>query len=446
MSLMGDVKKVSADFARPPPYTQDLDYQVWRRQVAEWVSTMKEAHDEGSDQGLKTQYKILGRIFYRLALADWQKALVDEHRDKGLIDISSKNEPIKTVLAIVNLVAVDPPTAHVTRLLSSFNAVMNCRRGDESLSKFVSRFRALAAKHLMHARASPFSQTGQVLAITLLSNANLDDATLTNAKSDLIKYAKLRNERASKEKAPVSRAALDPIIASVLELEEHCESMSKADKTKSGRIVLPADFQDGISSVTKRLQGCIQCIEGGASEEKAEQTSIIDLFKDQEKDININLDDAVMILRHINQDGYRQTSMNMKQVHNAIKQFHETRGSLVSSQPSPSQDKRTDPLSETKRTGKYKRRQPFKGNEPTSPYKKTKPGPSDSRQRYRDEFRKAFPDGVNVCLDCGKDDHRRGDEHCKSPNFATLQVKNAKKKGTKSSGSPFFHQGQGEHK
>lgn len=93
---------------------------------------------------------------------------------------------------------------------------MNCRRKhDENLRTFVSRFCGLAAKHLIHARASPSSQTGQVLEITLLNNVNLDEGTLNNAKSDLIKYAKNREEgitEAVQQPRSIPMTTLTPIL------------------------------------------------------------------------------------------------------------------------------------------------------------------------------------------------------------------------------------------
>lgn len=87
----------------------------------------------------------------------------------------------------MELIAEDPPITMVSRLISSFNKVSSCRcKKNEELPAFVGRFRGLAAEHLMHANPSSSSQVGEVLAITLLNNANLEKATLTNAKLQLI--------------------------------------------------------------------------------------------------------------------------------------------------------------------------------------------------------------------------------------------------------------------
>lgn len=94
------------------------------------------------------------------------------------------------MLVIFNLIAIGPKTAQFTRLFTSYQAVMNCRiKYFESLILSVFRFQGLAAKHLAHATASHYSQTEQVLVIMLLNNVNLDNGTVVNAKSDMIKYA-----------------------------------------------------------------------------------------------------------------------------------------------------------------------------------------------------------------------------------------------------------------
>lgn len=100
---------------------------------------------------------------------------------------------MKGVQQIVNLLAVDHPIAVVTRLITSFNKVESFRRGkEENLNRFVDRFRGLASDQLMHAGASSSSQIGEVLAITLLNNANLEEGILANANMQLTSLAEPR--------------------------------------------------------------------------------------------------------------------------------------------------------------------------------------------------------------------------------------------------------------
>lgn len=75
---------------------------------------------------------------------------MDEAQANGQINYK-QGDQVEAVCQIVESVAVDPPIAIVSRLIASYNKVTNCwRRGHESLSFFVSRFRGLAADHLLH--------------------------------------------------------------------------------------------------------------------------------------------------------------------------------------------------------------------------------------------------------------------------------------------------------
>ena len=178
----------------PPRFSANKDLHVWRKQVANWVDLVATAAEKGSDKLYKTVFATLGRQLYDRGLPQAQMSIVDEAQQRGLIDYKQEDQ-VKAVKEIVDLIAVDPPIAVVTRLIDSFNQVTNCRkRRGEDLNSFVSRFQGLAAEHLMHAGATSSSQIGEVLAITLLNNAALDESTLTNAKLRLISLAESRRE------------------------------------------------------------------------------------------------------------------------------------------------------------------------------------------------------------------------------------------------------------
>lgn len=135
---------------------------------------------------------------------------------------TSKMIRIAAVRDIVELIAVDPPIAMVSRLISSFNKVSSCRREkNEYLSVFVSRFRGLAAETSCISNACTSSQVGEVLAITLLNDANLEEGTLTNAKLQLISLAEARSEN-EKEKATkeVSVKVLDYLEKVIKQLKD----------------------------------------------------------------------------------------------------------------------------------------------------------------------------------------------------------------------------------
>ena len=63
------------------------------------------------------------------------------------------------------------------------------RRNGENLNSFALRFRGLAAEHLMRAGTSNSEQIGEVLAISLLNNANISESNLNQAKLQLIAMA-----------------------------------------------------------------------------------------------------------------------------------------------------------------------------------------------------------------------------------------------------------------
>ena len=134
----------------------------------------------------------MARQLYARGLRPEHRAVVDEAQSKEQIDYRQEDQ-VQGVKEIVNLIAVDPPIAIVTRLISSFNKVTSCvRRNNEYLNIFVDRFRGVASQDLMHAGASTSSRIGEVLAITMLNNAKLEEGTLTNAKMQLVALAESR--------------------------------------------------------------------------------------------------------------------------------------------------------------------------------------------------------------------------------------------------------------
>ncbi len=56
----------------------------------------------------------------------------------------------------------------------------------------MTRFTGLVSEHLIQAGSSPASKVGEVLAITLLNNANVGDTALSSAKIQLINAAQSR--------------------------------------------------------------------------------------------------------------------------------------------------------------------------------------------------------------------------------------------------------------
>ena len=187
------------DFAKPPEFRPDIDFQEWRKSVAVWVTTLKRANDKGNNRELSTRFMILSDVFLQEAIPRDHRALIEEAISSGTIN-TDDDDPIAPVVSMVNILAVDGPNSQVSRLISTHKNVVSCiRQKNEKLVVFASRLCDLAGKHLRQTGTSSASQTGQMLAITLLNNAKLDDVTLINAKMQLVQLAKDREAKEEEE-------------------------------------------------------------------------------------------------------------------------------------------------------------------------------------------------------------------------------------------------------
>lgn len=65
-------------------------------------------------------YKILGRALFERSPPLYHQAIVDEAQVNSTIDYLQTSNPVAAVRVIVDTVAVDPPIARVTRLITSF--------------------------------------------------------------------------------------------------------------------------------------------------------------------------------------------------------------------------------------------------------------------------------------------------------------------------------------
>ena len=139
------------DKTDPPMFSPDKDFHRYRRQVANWLDMVVPSSKPPSDKIYKTAPATLGRLLYDRGLPAAQQSMVDEAQSKGLL-IYKKDDQVKAVMEIVNLIAVDAPNASVTRLINSFNKVKSCRRlKTEDVRTCISRFQGSAGEHLMHA-------------------------------------------------------------------------------------------------------------------------------------------------------------------------------------------------------------------------------------------------------------------------------------------------------
>ena len=129
----------------PPRFSANKDLDVWRKQVANLVDLVATAAEKESDNLYKTVFDTLARQLYDRGLPQSQMSIVDEAQQRGLIAYKQEDQ-VKAVKEIVDLIAVDPPIAWVTRLIDSFKQVTNFRKlRGEDLNAFVSRFQGLAA-------------------------------------------------------------------------------------------------------------------------------------------------------------------------------------------------------------------------------------------------------------------------------------------------------------
>lgn len=107
----------------PPYFPPGADLFEWHKKVVKWVQLLKAPHNSGNDRTYHTLFKILEQTLYARGLPSEHQAIVDEAQSKGIIDNTQTRNPVKAVLVIVKVIAVDPPNAKVTRLITSFNRV-----------------------------------------------------------------------------------------------------------------------------------------------------------------------------------------------------------------------------------------------------------------------------------------------------------------------------------
>jgi len=295
----------------PPSFTPDGDLQEWRRKVVRWVDLIKTAAEKGDDRHYKTVWATLGRWLYR-GLPSAQQSIVDEAQVKGVINYK-QDDQVAAVRDIVELVAVDPPIAMVSRLISSFNKVSSCRRKkNEDLSMFVSRFRGLSAEHLMHSHSSSSSQIGEVLAITLLNNANLEEGTLTNAKLQLISLAEARsrNEKNS-ESISISKESLEVLSKISAEFQDALEApaTSRGDLGRRFLLDFRSDCLPLIAKMTETLRHINQEHQAGTKDD------VSGLVLSKQNRCKLHLEDAVSVLGNLTlTSGGPSATFSMKEV------------------------------------------------------------------------------------------------------------------------------------
>ena len=66
------------DFTRPPVFLPYINFQDWLERVAEWVATLKHAHDKGKNQDLATRFQLLGSIFFQGEIPSDRGSKIDD--------------------------------------------------------------------------------------------------------------------------------------------------------------------------------------------------------------------------------------------------------------------------------------------------------------------------------------------------------------------------------
>lgn len=299
----------------PPYFRPDGDLQEWRRKVVRWVDLIKSAAEKGTDRTYKTVYATLGRQLYDRGLPSAQQSILDEAQAKMTINFKQEDQ-IKAVRDIVERIAADPPIAMVSRLITSFNMVSSCRRNkNEELSVSVSRFHGLAAEHLMHTNAT--SQISEVLAITLLNNANLEEGTLTNAKLQLIALAEARaSEELDKASKPVALTALGKLTEVAQKIFDTTGPL-KFKNTEAGLKRAHMKFRSLNVNNSRELRTALDVFNASTSDQQ--EDSIASLILSKKKSCKLHLEDAVSVPGTLTLTSYASTSsMSMKDVENLV--------------------------------------------------------------------------------------------------------------------------------
>lgn len=188
----------------------------------------------------------------------WEKrSSVDEAQSKVLVDFHQRENPIKAVLDILNVLAVDQPFVVVTKLINSLKRSL---RFDERKTKIYLHLRLAvlepATDHLQHISATPSSQVGQFLVITLLDKPNLIGNVLTNAKVQLISLAQ---QREAEEKNVNGKQVNNFLFKSAENILEGLLHIWKAHSTKSGSRIskILLELISGFENISHNIQEII---------------------------------------------------------------------------------------------------------------------------------------------------------------------------------------------
>lgn len=178
-------------------FRHELVAQELRNSIGKWIGLFEASHDSEEDGRLKTMFMVLSQTVNKRGLPSEQQSMVDESQAKGAIEFHQNEDAVQAVLGILNVVAANPLTAVIKRLIASFSKFLYLTRSkNEDLSMFFYCSRKAAAEGSQQTSLSPSSQIGQVMPFTLLNNANLDEHVLSSAKLQLMAHCNARHDAA----------------------------------------------------------------------------------------------------------------------------------------------------------------------------------------------------------------------------------------------------------
>ena len=357
--------------------------QEYCRNLSRWVDTVFVAAEQGSDPMYQTFFTTLAKQLYSRGLSAEQKSVVNEAQTEAQINYK-QDDQFRAVREIVELVSVDPSIAFVSRLIASYNKVTNCqRRGSESLISFVSRFRGLAADHLLHLGVSASSQVSEILAITLLNNANLSDETLTNAK-----LAQALEEESPQCATSIKKETLEKLENISFKVQqfplEAPLRLLKSDTHKRLKLKILASRRK-VERFSDALEKAVQEIKSVP----VELPSAGELLLRTAPRFRLNLDDDVTVIRNLSFNGQNGAKMYTRAEIDTIV-GHKVQSAMLTLSKGQFH---TSQGSESKRQGQSCRPSPQ----------------SQKRNSSSDSF----------CYDCGDPNHMSGSPECKTPSFLT---------------------------
>lgn len=391
-------------------FAPDQDLYAWRKKVATWADFIKYGADKGEDRQIKTIWATLAQNLYE-SLPDEQRMVIDHALEQDKEFSLHNPDQMEAVQQIVDKIAKDPPTTVVTRLMNSFVKVQNCKRNkDMSFNSFVSKFMALASEHLIHSGGTSTSQVGEVLAFTLLNNANLEKATHQTAKMQLIQTAAERQDRQGETlkafpMTDVDRASIQSSIDKVVKLAEELGSVSDDVDVLKEKIAKTLTVLGELkNSQTEVLKNTELPSSSDFNTEGLRTRITVKSSKPQ-----ISLEDAASVVRTLEQNSSRDDRRyaTTQQLQQQMQQFQ---ASMM-----------TQMQKIASHYGSYQQA-PFgsggggRGGRDGSRGGRGGRGGNRGGGRRGRGTRRGQPE---YCRDCGSNKHRQGDDSCKNPNFET---------------------------